>query len=175
MEVPMSGRLVVFYSQTDTTRAVAKAIAETLGCAIERIVDLEYRAGVMGLLRSLVETTLKRGSRIANAVYCPAAFDLTVIGSPVWHDSMSSPVRSYLTLHRNEFHDVAFFSTGTAPGGDRIFKQMSEVCGKHPAAVLSLTADQVARHAHLPLVERFRNQLTPRMTSSLASASRTGS
>ena len=145
---------------------MAKSLAEALDAAIEKIVDLEYRAGVTGHLRSFVETTLGRGSRIASSVHSPAAFDLTVVGGPIWHHAMSSPVRSYLALHRNDFHDVAFFCTGAAPSGNRIFQQMAEICERNPVAVIAVTEDQVARHAHLSLIERFRDRLGGRLVAS---------
>ena len=91
--------LVVFYSRSGNTRRVAHRIAAALAAEVEEIEDLDDRSGILGYLRSGHEASARRPARIAPITRDLAAFDLVVIGTPVWRASVSSPVRTFLEAH----------------------------------------------------------------------------
>jgi flavodoxin len=128
--------LVAYYSRTGTTEKVAHALATALGADIEAIVDHTRRRGIIGYLRSGYEATLGRLVLIAPATRDPWSYDLVVVGTPIWNQCLSSPVRSY--LERHEFHKVAFFCTCGGRGSERVFAQMAEAAGHPPVATLVL-------------------------------------
>jgi menaquinone-dependent protoporphyrinogen IX oxidase len=68
----------------------------------------------------------------------PEDYDLVVFGSPVWFGSLSSPVRTYLLRHYDDLEEVAFFCTCASGGGERVLRQMADLCRKEPAATLIL-------------------------------------
>jgi flavodoxin len=124
--------LVVYYSKSGTTRALATAIAQATGADIEEIVETRRRDGVAGYMRSLIEAIRRQQPPIELAKMDPSAYDLVLIGSPVWANSIPSPVRSYLTANKARLANVAFFCTLGGRGGASMFTQMQGLLGKTP-------------------------------------------
>src|SRR5690242_15058604 len=120
--------LVVYFSRSGTTEQVARVVARALDADIERIVDHTRRGGIIGYLRSAYQATFGHLVAVDPATRDPWTYDLVVVGTPIWNQSLSSPVRSY--LERHEFHDVAFFCTCGGRAGDRVFAQMAEAAGR---------------------------------------------
>jgi hypothetical protein len=92
--------LVAYYSRSGTTRKLAEGIAESLGADMEEIVEPRDRRSRRGYVRSLLEAFWQRPAPISPAKKDPAAYELVVIGTPVWAASLSSPVRSYLLANK---------------------------------------------------------------------------
>lgn len=110
--------LVVFYSRTGTTRRAASALAEMLNADVEEIVVTRSRAGPFGYLRSLVEAINRKPAEIVAPKRDPSAYDLVVIGSPVWAGCVSSPMRAYLDANQRRLPRVAFFCNFAQRGAD---------------------------------------------------------
>jgi menaquinone-dependent protoporphyrinogen IX oxidase len=136
--------LVVFYSRTGHTREIGHRIAAALYADIEEIADRANRGGIFGYLRSGRDAWLRRRARLAPLVHDPAAYDLVVVGTPVWNMSLSSPVRTFLQDHKRALHQVAFFCTMNGIGSDRAFAQMEEQGGRRPIATLAVRAHERA-------------------------------
>ena len=82
-----------------------------------------------------------------------------MVGTPIWDMSVSAPVRSYLRRHRSALPTVAFFCTCGGLGSERVFRQMTEECGREPVAKMVLTEREVARPAVPIAIARFTVQL----------------
>jgi len=147
--------LVVFFSRTGATRKVAEAISAAGGWDIEEMVDTESRLGLVGYLRSGFEAAFGRLTRLRESVHDPSAYDLVVIGGPVWNASMSSPVRAYLARHRPALGKVAFFLTLGGSGRHHALAQMQRASGHRPLGVLAVTESEVARGAHAGRARAF--------------------
>jgi flavodoxin len=139
--------LIVYFSRTGTTRTVARALQRDLGCDIDRIRDPVHRGGVFGYLRSAVEAFLQRPVPLRPMRTDPQDYDLVIVGTPIWNASVASPVRSYLSAHRDSFRRVAFFCTYGGSGSARVLRQMESVAGKPPAATLAMRASEVSSGA----------------------------
>jgi flavodoxin len=135
--------LVVFYSRSGTTRTIALALAKLLRCDLEEIIEPKSRIGISGYLRSLVEALLKRPASITAMQRKLAAYDLVIIGTPVWCSSLSSPVRAYLTATAAQLPKVAFFCSFGGSGSNSTFAQMTAVIGKKPGACCAITQQEV--------------------------------
>jgi len=155
--------LVVYYSRTATTRVVAQTLADTLRCEIEEIVDRRQRRGLPGYLRSLLEAARRRPAKIAPPARSPEAYDLVVIGTPVWMMSVSSPVRAYLERMRSRLPAVAFFCTMGGSGSDRAFAQMEALCGKAPLGARAFLQREVAAEQHRARAAAFIKELRDRL------------
>ncbi len=154
----MPGRiLVVYYSRSGHTKQIAQQIAQTLGADIEAIVDPTDRSGLLGYLRSGYQAYRERTVEIGPAVHDPSAYDLVVIGTPIWNMAVSPPVRSYVSRELGRLPAVAFFCTCGGRGGERAFAQMARVCGKGPAATLIVREAELARSAGA--IARFSHDL----------------
>src|SRR5580704_6888401 len=93
IEMSQAKVLVVYFSRTGTTRLLAQAMAKMLAADLEEICDFSNRKGVGGYLRSLADIIMKRPVEIVPAGRDVTAYDLIVIGTPVWAGSVSAPVR----------------------------------------------------------------------------------
>lgn len=151
--------LVVFYSRTGNTRALARHIAHAMNAEIEEITDRVNRRGILGYIRSGNEVSFHRRVEILPLKKDPRAFDLVIIGTPVWRVSVSSPVRTYLQDHAKELQNVAFFCTLAGIGSRYVLREMEELCGKAPVATLVRTERQLASADLDAAVEAFTAQI----------------
>jgi menaquinone-dependent protoporphyrinogen IX oxidase len=145
----------VYYSRSGTTQKVGKAIAKALTCDIEEIIAPSNRNGFFGYWRSATEARRHTPAEILPAKQNPSAYDLVVIGTPIWAWSVSSPVRAYLLANRGLFADVAFFCTMAETGGTRTFWQMQLLTGKVPRAVMAVTKREAAADAYINRIATF--------------------
>jgi flavodoxin len=137
--------LVVFYSRSGTTRALAEALARTVDADLEEIVDKTGREGALGFFRSVLDAKLGRATAVEPRRHDPADYELVLIGTPVWASAVSAPVRAYLEDNRKRFRSVAFFVTEAGRGGERALSQMACIAGKEPTATLTLSHRDVVR------------------------------
>ncbi len=151
--------LVVYYSRTGTTRKVAEAIAEVLKCDVEEIRDLKNRTGVLGWLSSGMDATLKRLTKIEELQKPPENYSVTIIGTPVWNNTVSTPIRTYIVEYRNRFKQVAFFCTQYGSESN-VFTEMEALCGRKPLATLMLRRNQVETGEYTDAVRQFCVQIT---------------
>ncbi|HXX66823.1 MAG TPA: flavodoxin [Polyangiaceae bacterium] len=137
--------LVVYFSQSGTTRTLAETIARELDADLEEIRETTKRRGILGVARSMLEVLLGRSPGLRPSTHDPSDYALVLIGTPVWAASVSGPVRAYLGQHKTRFPRVAFFATEGGRGADHVFSQMSEILGKQPEATLVLRQRDVVR------------------------------
>ena len=151
--------LVVFYSRTGTTRELARAIRDELGCEIERIADKRRRAGLLGYLRSGFDAALRRTTTLHPMNTDPGDFDLVLVGTPVWNGSVATPIRTYLATNRDRIRRVAFFCTYGGSGSARALRQMAALCRRPPVATLALRTKEVRRGPIAGQVREFASSL----------------
>lgn len=154
--------LVVSYSRSGHTRAVARALARALGADHEELRDHADRAGPLGYLRSAAEALLETSTELRPGRRDVAGYDLVVVGTPVWATSVSSPVRTFLWMARPRLPAVAFFATLGGVGSERAFAQMRALAGKAPAATLALRERELARGVPPERVAEFVKALRER-------------
>jgi menaquinone-dependent protoporphyrinogen IX oxidase len=135
--------LVVYYSRTGFTKKLAEFIAKKINASLEEIRDTVDRSGAKGYLLAGRDATFRRLTKLEKPNYNPADFDLVVIGTPIWSWNMSAPIRTYLHEYKAQLKQAAFFCTMGDNGDERAFKEMAEIIGKKPIAVLSLKTKEV--------------------------------
>lgn len=151
--MPSSTILVLYYSRTGTTARLGDEIAKRTGADVEKLVDTKDRAGFGGFMRSLFDAIRKNGTTLKPLTLDPAAYDLVVIGTPDWGQSMSAPVRTFLASYRGRLRNVAFFLTDGTSDHAKIFAEMAEAADRKPVAVLGIP--------HIDVVEgRFVERAT---------------
>ncbi|MGD0191143.1 MAG: flavodoxin [Rhizomicrobium sp.] len=136
--------LVVYYSRSGTTRTIAEVISRALSCNVEEIRVKDDPPGIGGYFRSCFESMRERPADFEMLSCDPSAYDLVIIGTPVWAHSMSTPVRSFLAANKTRLHHVAFFCTHGGWGADGALKKMQTLLGKPPQAICAVTAREVA-------------------------------
>ena len=151
--------LVVFYSRSGKTKKAAEAISGILKCDKEEIFDIKSREGIVGFLSAGTDANLRRLTAIKEIKNDPSLYDLVIIGTPIWSSNISTPVRTYLSLYKEEFKKVAFFCTRLGSDSKKVFADMKNLSQKAPLVVLELTTREVARDQYIQKVKEFIKNL----------------
>jgi len=162
--------LVVFHTSSGNTGKVAQAIAQALSADLEQIqevnphpVDIKGKGlgNFLNMGRAVFAAMTKRSVPIHDAQHDPGAYDLVVIGTPVYAHAMAAPVRTYMERHCASLgeKEVAFFCTGEDPRNEGFFPQMGEACGKTPTATFAFHAPTIKADEFAPQVEAFVAEL----------------
>jgi menaquinone-dependent protoporphyrinogen IX oxidase len=144
--------LVVYYSRTGTTKKVALAICSHLQADCEALIDTKKRTGVLGYLRAGRDARAKALTTLHEPQYSPHDYDVVILGTPVWRNTVSTPVRTYISRYNAQFKYVAFFTTQRSEKRD-VLQELRELCDQIPLALLTLRADAVKQNA-------FQDELT---------------
>ena len=147
--------LVAYYSRQGHTEIVGKKIARKLWADVEEIKDVKDREHLVSWEKSSFDEELRTPTRIEETRYNSGAYDLVVIGTPIW-DGISPPVRAYLS--KNKFKKVAFFTTFGSAAEDA-FYVMEKVSGKKPVAVLGVQDRQIDLGDHKKLIKKFCSEI----------------
>ena len=129
--------LVVFYSRTGNTRKIAIELTKTLKADIEEVEDTIGRSGPIGWLKAGRDAGRKSLTKLKPLNMNPADYDLIIVGSPVWNDTVSTPIRTYLTEHRDSIKQAALYVTGYTVDNSAL-AHMTEILNVPPVATLRL-------------------------------------
>ncbi|MEM5296208.1 flavodoxin [Burkholderia sp. JPY481] len=160
--------LIVYYSRTGTTRRDAELLASGLDADIEPIREPggpEPRNGARGFVRSLMDALCHRHAEVMPALLDVAAYDLVVVGAPVWARGACAPARAWLELHGPQVRRLALFCCEGAFGGKEALKQMSEAAGKVPLATCVFTGSDLYRRKDGVKRDTFAQKIRSRMAA----------
>ena len=134
-------------------------IAESLKSDLELIEEERGRKGMGGFLRSCYEALCKKTPPIKKTRTDPAAYDLVVIGAPMWAGNMASPVRSYLDQKEGFLPAVAFLCTSGGSDTAKMMQDMQEFCEQKAVALLGLIDKEVKAGTCAGKIEEFTGAL----------------
>lgn len=106
-------KLIVYYSQNNHTEKVANMLKKHLNCDIEKIKSEEYENINAIKLNNLVTEQMQKDYIPKTNKIDVSNYDVIFIGSPVWKDDISLPVKSFLI--NNNFNDkiiIPFYTFG---------------------------------------------------------------
>ena len=157
----------MFYSLSGFTKRIAEEIAPKLpgSTELEEIKEDKPRRGWWGYLKSAIEAMRKRCPEIRPLESDVAAYDLVIIGTPVWAAHMASPVRTFLLNHRDQFSDVAFFCTYGGSGETATLDEMVGLCEMEPAAKFALTDGEITEKTYENKMDGFISEITQRFST----------
>ena len=144
----------MFYSRTGTTKTVAQSIHSRLQCDCEELIDSQNRTGILGYLRSGRDVGAKARTTLQTLQYKPENYDVVILGTPVWRNSISTPMRTYIHHYNKHFKYVAFFCTQKGKKHD-VFKELRTLCDQIPLASLSLREADVKQNAYQEELDVF--------------------
>jgi uncharacterized protein len=113
--------LIAYYSRSGNTKKVAKYLAENMDFDIDEI-KTDNRDGIIGYIKSGYESAANKKSRIKFNKN-PEKYDLVILGTPTWANTISSPIRTYLVLCKNV--KVAAFCTMNGKNSGDAHKEVS--------------------------------------------------
>lgn len=159
--------LVVYYSRGGTSRSVAHDIANALGGAdVEELHDTVDRSGLRGYCRSCLDSIRERTTRLVEPGRDVSAYDLVVVGGPVWVGKPSSPVRTWLRAHAGELRNVAFFLTHGGSARDQVFAAMKAETPSSPLALVSVREGELGKPEVAARIAVFVAELRRKLASS---------
>jgi len=151
----MSKTLVAYFSWTGHTREIAEAVAAELGADVEQIREVHPRSGWVAYFRSAWEVFRSKTVPIRHVEMNPSAYDLIVLGTPVWAGRMSSPLRAYIAQQGSKLARIALFCTQGGASGEQALRQVADLCGKMPAATLIVSERELKSGAWREKVAGF--------------------
>jgi flavodoxin len=139
--------LVVFFSRGGVTRKVGEAIARSLGCPIEEILPQGRFA------------SNQKVAQIQPPKRDPGQFDLIVVGTPVWGNAPTPPVRAYLKRFEGRLPKLAFFCTFGLFGGKGTMAKLEKLAAKSPVATFAAWRASTRRSSFPARLKEFTDKI----------------
>lgn len=146
---------IVYYSRTGRTRKIAEQLSSKLPAEIEEVKDDKNRKGLLGFITSGNEAYLRKVIPIDKLKDNLAQYDCVIIGTPVWANNISTPIRSFLEKYKNQFKRVAFFCTSLGSDAKSVFTAMERIIGQKPLAVMNITARDLKKQYDIEMVDEY--------------------
>lgn len=162
--------LVVYFSLTGHTEQAAKEIARLFSADLEMIREEKPRKGGAAQFRSVLEVMFKSKPKIAPSNTNVAAYDLVVLGSPVWAQNMASPVRSYLEREAPKIKRLSVFCTEGGAGGAAAMRKMSTLAGRPAVASLVITESDLKSGRWRQMADSFAQSVKDALKQELSGA-----
>jgi flavodoxin len=156
----MMRSLVVYYSRTDKTKIAGEAIARELGADCEEIIDLKKRTGLRPI-RWLIagKDAWRRKLTNIGTQKKPEAYDMIIIGTPIWGGKMTPAVRTYLKNYNLDGKKVGFFCTA-GRDTEKAFEEMKRlVPNSSVVGALGIRAGEVKSGSYKEKVKSFVGSL----------------
>ena len=148
--------LIVYYSRTGNTARVAKALEQLLDADMCEIRCDRYSGGLWRYLLAGYDSVVGRLPAITLPTFSIDAYDLVLIGTPVWTSHPSLPVRAFAAGKPRLPDQVGLFFTygGHSPAQTAI-DELTEVIAGSVVASLAIKSDQTRRRR----IHRRRRQI----------------
>ena len=153
--------LVIYYSRTGTTKAVADAISDALKCDTEEIVDCKGRGGPLGYLKSGKEAREKALTEIRQIKKDLSPYNTIVIGTPVWSGTVSCAIRTFISQFQQTLtlKNLAFFCTMRSSGNEDTLEEMAALCAREPVATSAFRTGEVKSKNFAGSVKQFTSEI----------------
>jgi len=148
--------LIVYYSRTGMNEKLAKILQEKLDCEMEKIEEFEDRRGILGFLKSGMQSVMKKRTEIKPTKYDPADYDIVIVVSPVWAGFIPPPMRTYLHNFREKFKKLAYASVSySGYGNSRVLKDLEALALKKVESHLLLKEKEMKSPLYHEKVKLF--------------------
>ena len=153
--------LVVYYSRSGHTKAVAQDIARQTGADIEAIDAGGFAQGFLSYLHAGWAALKSRDVSIAPAKHDVRGYDLVVLACPVWAGRPAPPMRAYLRDHAVELPAIACVLTHGGGDATRPLDKLEALAGKAPIARVTLSDVEKRSGAEPAKIADFIAELRP--------------
>ncbi len=92
----VKGSLVVYYSRSNKTRIVAKALAKAMSAEIAEIKSNKNRESGLGIFTCVLDQIMDWDDEQSPLSFNISQYDPIYIASPIWLHEMSSPARTFI-------------------------------------------------------------------------------
>ncbi len=158
--------LVVYYSRTGVTRKVAQELATSLKADLEEIVDQKDRSGPLRFVAACKDAVRQKAAPIEPARRDPGQYDVVVVGTPVWANTMACAVRTWLNQYGEPISNLACFCTMARSRWGSTLEDMGEQSGALPLAGAAFRRKDVKHDRHRKALEDFAAAINAKVTAS---------
>lgn len=152
--------LIVYYSRTGTTKKLALALAKELNADEEELIDYKKRTWLLWYLGAGKDAALKKQTKIQEFIHDLTAYDIVVLGTPVWDFTMATAMRTFLALYGDRLpKKVAFFCTQAKDWAQEAFQDMAASIGNTPIATLACLTRDVAQENENDQLQLFLSKM----------------
>jgi len=155
--------LIVYYSRTGTTAAIAKSLASRLDADTREISCERYAGGMVRYLLACYESVRGHLPEIEMTEFAAEQYDLVLIGTPIWTSHPALPIRTFLNRKPDLPARVAVFLThgGHSPAQTCI-DELAELLPVPIEAKLTFNSAQVSAGTFTEDVSDFAGELENR-------------
>lgn len=138
----MNSTVVVYYSRSGVTRAVAERLAAILQADIEEIREEKDRSGPIGYIKAGMDA-VKQKEAVLTSHHSTAEREVVVLGMPVWGFNPPPAVRMYLKSVDLAAIKLCGFATMNGSGAEKTLDRVAEIAPNGLALRLSLARPKV--------------------------------
>ena len=106
-----------------------------------------------------MDTAFKRVTVIKKTEKDVAAYDGLVVGTSIWASKTSPAVRTYILQNKGHLTKVAFFCTCGGLGREKALREIVDISGQSPLALLEVSHEEVLNAGYVSKVEKFVDEL----------------
>lgn len=151
--------LIVYYSLTGNARTVAAALARELDADIEELRCGRYSSNLKGALMAGYDSWRNRLPALQPLTHDPSAYNLIVLGGPIWAFRPCTPVRAFLAQEVTRLPRVAFFLTYGGSAAQRALREMEQIAQRSPLATMAVREAEVKSEKYGSAVASFAASL----------------
>lgn len=118
--------IVLYYSRTGKTAAVANAIADKLSSEIIEIKDLKGRKGVIGYIKAALDARGMNTTPIEPSTVNTADYDLICLGTPTWAGKPAPAINTIIRDSEIRGKDIILFVTLGGNKYENVIDSMSK-------------------------------------------------
>lgn len=166
------GILIVYYSETGQTRALAETLAAALNAPVERLEAPGLPGGRWGFLVRVWQSLRRVPARITEPASDPAGYSLVVVGSPVWAGRIASPTRAWLRRFGKRVQTGAAFVSYAQSGARDALAEMDRLMPGRVCARLSVSDEDRAQGRDRSKIGEFAAALMRAAAGPAATAGR---
>ena len=122
--------LIVYFSWSGNTRAVANTIQELTGCDIVEIEVEEPYSSVYNEVTARARQELDNDIRpaLVTQVENIDEYDTLIVGTPIWSSRLAPPVKSFLAMYDLTGKKIAPFCTHGGSGTAQSVENIRDLC-----------------------------------------------
>jgi flavodoxin len=118
--------IVLYYTRTQKTAEVAKALAKELEADTVEIKDLKTRKSALNYINASIDAFRENKTKTSPSSVDLSSYGLVYIGTPVWAGKPTPAILSFIDNCNFQNKDVILFSTYGGSGGGKTIERMKE-------------------------------------------------
>lgn len=118
--------LVVYYSMNGTVRKFADLAAKLTKADVEELKDHNNYHGAGGFFKRLGKAAKKGITELDDTLYNPLDYDRIIICTPLWGDTISPAVRTYLKNNKDRIKKLSLVYVGNFSEGNAAKTEIAE-------------------------------------------------